>query len=117
MNNLLQRQERYCRDRLPVRLGGIAANLARVKSFGKNPDNSQLVASLLRESAWFIEWSAPETNLDLALDLAEIQRQILRWLADWSRLWPDEHHRQVVLSSATQWSQQILNQSGLLEES
>ncbi|WP_255512379.1 MULTISPECIES: hypothetical protein [unclassified Limnothrix] len=39
MNDFLRRRDRYMRDSLAVRLGGIAANLARVKSFGKNPDH------------------------------------------------------------------------------
>ncbi|XGV87248.1 MAG: hypothetical protein ACAF42_17315 [Limnothrix sp. BL-A-16] len=115
MNDFLRRRDRYIRDSLAVRLGGIAANLARVKSFGKNPDNGQLISSLLRESGWFIEWSAPETDLPVAIELVAIQRQIVQWLADWPALWPNADRRQVVLERSSLWSQWILERSGLLD--
>ncbi|MBD2576777.1 hypothetical protein [Oscillatoria sp. FACHB-1406] len=115
MSQFLTRKQRYIIDQLPIRLGGIAANLARVNSFGKNPKNSKLVASLLRESAWFIEWSAPDTSLEFALELVEIQRQIVRWLADWSRIWNDELEREIVLAKSQNWSESLLIRSGLLE--
>ena len=115
MNDFLRRRERYVRDSLAVRLGGIAANLARVKSFGKNPNNGQLISSLLRESGWFIEWAATEAELPVAIELVEIQRQIVRWLADWPALWTDADRRQTVIDQSQQWSQMILMRSGLLD--
>ena len=115
MNDFLRRRDRYMRDSLAVRLGGIAANLARVKSFGKNPDHGQLIASLLRESGWFIEWAAPETDLPVAIELVAIQRQIVQWLADWPVLWPNADRRQVVLERSSLWSQWMLERSGLLD--
>ena len=37
MKNLDTVRERYLRDPLPVRLGGLAANLSRIASFARNP--------------------------------------------------------------------------------
>jgi len=46
------------RDPLPVRLGELAADLARVTSFSQNPANLAPVADLMREAAHFVEWCA-----------------------------------------------------------
>ena len=53
-------QARYMRDDLPVRLGGLAANLRRVQSFIRNDANRDVVESILDESKHFIEWTAAE---------------------------------------------------------
>lgn len=52
-------RERYMKDELPVRLGGLAANLSRIKSFSANENSREAVASLIDESKMFIEWTAP----------------------------------------------------------
>ena len=41
MKNLEAIQERYLRDPLPVRLGGLAANLARVESFSNHAEHRE----------------------------------------------------------------------------
>jgi hypothetical protein len=41
----LAKKPRYKQDPPNIQLGGIAANLARVRSFGRDPDNSQSVIS------------------------------------------------------------------------
>jgi len=43
-------RERYMKDELPVRLGGLAANLSRIKSFSTNENSRETVASLIDES-------------------------------------------------------------------
>ena len=40
-------RERYLRDNLPVRLGGLAANLSRIKSFAAQDANRDVVESAL----------------------------------------------------------------------
>ena len=65
MRNWAAIRERYLRDSLPIRLGGLAANLARIKSFSDHPDHRDVIESLLDESKFFIEWTAPETEINL----------------------------------------------------
>ena len=55
MRDLTAIRERYLRDELPVRLGGLAANLARIKSFSDHPNHCDVIESLLNESKFFIE--------------------------------------------------------------
>ena len=76
-------RERFSRDPLHIRLGGLAADLARVASFGENPANRQAVASLLEESKYFAEWIAPDAPLETQAVLAELQVT----LALWERCW------------------------------
>ena len=61
MINAQAKKERFLRDPIPVRLGGLAANLARVDSFSQNPANQAAVFDLFEESKYFIEWTAAET--------------------------------------------------------
>ena len=53
-------RERYLRDDLPVRLGGLAANLSRIKSFAAHDASRDAIESLIAESKFFIEWTAAE---------------------------------------------------------
>ena len=55
-------RERYLYDSLPVRLGGLAANLSRIKSFASHDANRDAVESLIGESKYFIEWAAAEAR-------------------------------------------------------
>jgi hypothetical protein len=65
-------RERYLRDKLPIRLGGLAANLARIKSFSNHVANRDLVESILEESKFFIEWTANEVEVTIAAELVEL---------------------------------------------
>lgn len=78
-------RQRYLRDPLPVRLGGLAADLARIASFGENPANHQAVASLLEESKYFAEWTAPGASLETQAILAELQIALATWERGWLR--------------------------------
>jgi len=110
-----QLRDRYLRDPLPVRLGGLAANLARVRSFSDNPAHGDVVARLLEESAWFIEWSAPDAPVETQEALVDCQRELARWRLSWSHVWADSKRRAEVAERAGAWSQQLLNLSGLVQ--
>jgi hypothetical protein len=109
-------QERYLRDALPIRLGGLAANLARITSFSKNDANYHVVESLLDESKFFIEWTANETNINTAAELVELQVQLARWQFTLTRLWTDQAQRLKLADQSSRWSDRVLEFSGLLDE-
>ncbi len=106
-----QIRERFLQDPLPIRLGGLAADLARISSFSENPSNRQAVASLLEEGKCFAEWAAPSAPLETQAVLAEIQVM----LAVWQRRWanglpiPDLH------AEADRRAEQLLAIAGLVE--
>ncbi len=107
-------RERYLRDKLPVRLGGLAANLARVKSFSDHSDHRDIVESLLDESKFFIEWTASDVELNLRVELIQLQLQLARWQRAWSGIWADPTRRAAVADQAGVWSKRVLAMSGLL---
>lgn len=116
MRDYTKTRQRYLRAPLPTRLGGVAANLARVKSFSTHPENGDLVSSLVTESKYFIEWTAAEAEVEVAAELVELQLQLVRWQRTWPTIWPDPIKRQEVADTAKRWSDRVLALSGLLEE-
>src|SRR5438045_3552923 len=112
MSDLALVRDRYMRDDLPTRLGGLAANLARVSSFSKNPVNQQAVHGLLDESKYFIEWTAAEAEVETAAQLVDLQIQLATWQHAWDRIWVDEAQRATVSDQARAWSERILDLSG-----
>jgi len=107
-------QLRYLRDPSPVRLGGLAANLARIESFSDRVEHCDVVRSLLEESKFLIEWAAPDLQLDIQAELAELQLQLALWELDWKRIWSDSEQRSAVAKQAQLWSRRVLELSGLL---
>jgi hypothetical protein len=115
MKDWTQIRERYLRDDLPVRLGGLAANLSRIKSFSANEASCEVVESLIDESKMFIEWTAAQAEINTAEKLVEIQIQLALWQLQWLKIWPDASKRAKVAEEASLWSKQVLEMSGLLK--
>jgi hypothetical protein len=116
MKDLADTRARYMRDPLPARLGGLAADLARITSLSQNPANLAPVADLMREAAHFIEWCAPESDLENQVTLLELQRLLARWRMRLPQRFPDQKWRGQVMAEAQRWSQRVLEMSGLLAE-
>jgi hypothetical protein len=114
MRNQQAIQERYLQDGLPTRLGGLAANLARISSFSSHADHKDIVEGLVEESKFFIEWAAPGASLEAQARLVELQRLLAQWHLSWDRIWADPVQRAAVAEQAQSWSQQVLEMSGLL---
>jgi len=116
-NNASALRERYLRDPLPIRLGGLAANLARIQSFSDHPSHQDAVARLVQESELFIEWTAPEADPSVQAVLADCQRQLVRWHRAWRDIWSSPARRAQVATHAGLWSQRVLDASGLASPS
>ena len=114
MRNRAAIRERYLRDGLPVRLGGLAANLARVKSFSDRPEHRDVVENLVEESKFFIEWTAPEAALEIQVGLVELQLQLAQWQLRWNEIWTDPARRASMAERAYERSKWVLEVSGLL---
>lgn len=116
MKNREAIRERYMRDPLPTRLGGLAADLARIASTARIPAVAA-VTSMLDESRAFIEWSAPDLlpdRVDDAANLVDIQRGLTHWLWIWDQAQHDPAARAQLAEQAQQWSDEVLAMSGLL---
>ena len=114
MRNWTIIRERYMRDPLPVQLGGLAANLARVQSFSDHPEHRDVVESLLEESKFFIEWAAPDAGLDVQAALVGLQVQLARWQHAWPGIWADPVQRAAMSQQSGTWSERVLTFSGLV---
>jgi hypothetical protein len=100
MRNLEQIKERYLRDSLQTRLGGLASNLARIASSSTDPRDWQAVQSMLEESKFFIEWAAPEAPPGVQAQLAKLQIDS----ALWHRIWPEVHTKPEQCEKLARWA-------------
>jgi len=114
MNNLEQRRERFLKDSVPVRLGGLAANLARIGLFVKNPANLEAIRQLVEESKFFIEWTAGETQIETSAKLIDLQIQLAINQRNFEKTREDEERRLSFGQKAKVWSNEVLQNSGLL---
>jgi hypothetical protein len=114
---LLAKKERYLRDHLPIRLGNLASNLARIDSISKHPTLGESASKVVIESKLFIEWTAAEASLSQQVELLELQRMLARWGLAWDEIWNDSERRSLVAAEARQWSNRVLELSGLLQTS
>jgi hypothetical protein len=107
---------RYLQDEIPVRLGGLAANLMRIKSFSKHESSQSAVESLMEESKHFIEWTARETGIVTAAELVELQLQLAVWQLKLPGIWSAQEKRDEIAEEVGAWSLRVLELSGLLVE-
>jgi hypothetical protein len=107
-------RERYLRDAVPIRLGGLAANMSRIKSFSANDASQAVVEGLIEESKLFIEWTAVESGIETAAELVELQLLLARWHRNWPTIWPDPAQRKEVAEQSGEWSKRVLGLSGLI---
>ncbi|KYC37735.1 hypothetical protein WA1_04240 [Scytonema hofmannii PCC 7110] len=96
------------------RLGHIASNLARVRSFCNSAFKKGLEVAI-NETEWFIEWVAAEIEPEQAEELVNIQVQLARWQINLDGILSDELRRSQTAQIAETYSQRVLNMSGLLD--
>ncbi len=117
MNSILsEKQAQFQSDDIPHRLGHIASNLARVRSFC-NTAYKEAVQMVIDETSWFIEWTAAEIEPEQAEELVNIQVQLARWQLTLDNVWSDDKNRAEMAQKAETWSGYVLDISGLLEQS
>jgi hypothetical protein len=69
---------------------------------------------LIEESAWFIEWTAPDAALETQLRLLDCQRELTRWRRRWGDVWDDPERRGAMAARAGAWAEEFVSLSGLL---
>lgn len=114
MFNQEKLRERFLRDPLPVRLGGLSATLARISSSARDSSHPELVAQLLDEAKHLIEWTAADAEPEIAEELVQTQRLITLWQAAWQTASLYSPQRILLSVQAKAWSDRVLDNSGLL---
>jgi hypothetical protein len=116
MRDVASVKARYLRDPIPVRLGGLASDLARISSASANPANGLAVQVLLEDARRFIEWTAAELEVNMAGELLDLQLSLTLWLHAWKHGAVDPIQRALLAHEALCWSDRVLGLSGLLTQ-
>ena len=107
-------RERFLRDPLPRRLGGLAATLGRISSVARKSSDPENVSRLLEEAKYLIEWTAADTEPEVAAELVSMQRLITLWLQAWEKTNQNKEQRTLLSVQAKYWSDRALDFSGLV---
>jgi hypothetical protein len=70
----------------------------------------------LKESQYFIEWTAAEAEPEVAAELVDIQIMLTLWLKAWPEAQQSQTQRTLLSLQAKKWSDQVLGYSGILQE-
>jgi hypothetical protein len=106
-------RERFMRDPLPRRLGGLAATLGRISSSARKSSDPAIVFELLDEARRLIEWTAGETEPEVAEELVHIQILLTVWQKAWGTASQNPHERLLLSLQAKDWSDKAVDFSGL----
>jgi hypothetical protein len=107
-------RERFLRDPLPRRLGGLAATLGRLSSSARKSSDQAIVSAQLDEARRLIEWTAGETEPDIAAELVRIQILLTVWQKAWETASQNPHERLLLSLQAKDWSDKAVDFSGLV---
>lgn len=109
---------RYLQTSRASQMDSLSLNLIRLQSLAASGVEGSVAHHLVRESQYFIEWTVSginlETDIALATELLDLQRQLSQWKLSWSELWESEPARQKVSATAQTWSEQLQAQLNVI---
>jgi len=114
MKNSEKLRERFLRDPLPRRLGGLAATLGRISSSARTSTDPTIVFNLLDEAKHLIEWTAAEAEPETAAELVRMQTMITLWQRAWDEASQNRQQRVLLSVQAKEWSDRAVDFSGLV---
>ncbi len=114
MTNKEKLRERFLRDPLPRRLGGLAATLGRISSSARNSNDPNIVSNLLDEAKHLIEWTAADTEPETAAELVRMQTLLTLWQKAWIEASQNPQQRVLLSVQAKDWSDKAVDFSGLV---
>ena len=68
------------------------------------------------EPLCYADWTAPEATPQLQAKLTAIHHCLVEWQRDWRQINANAIQRRTVIKQVREWSEQILDASGLVEE-
>ena len=114
MKDMDKSRERFLRDPLPRRLGGLAATLGRLSSSARKSNDPKVVYDLMDEAKHLIEWTAADAEPETAAELVHIQIMITLWQGAWEESSLSPKQRLILSVEAKNWSDKALDFSGLV---
>ena len=106
-------RQRFLRDPLPRRLGGLAATFGRIASSAMRSSDPEIVVGLLDEARHLIEWTAAETEPEVAAELVRIQTLLGLWQKAWGSASQNPQEQILLSLLAKDWSDRTIIFSGL----
>ncbi len=98
---------------LPVRLGELAESLAFATVASDHPKYPEFLTRTLGVSIRLIDWTVAEVDPTVQSELAELRSHLAGWLRDTQAIGDDPAKRARVVAELREWSQKILDRSGL----
>lgn len=102
-------KQRYLQTNRAAQLESITLNLTRIQTLANSGEDGQIARHLVRESQYLIEWTVPtidlETDLQIATELVDLQRQLSEWKLDWERIWGSD--RASLVTVVQQWCDRL----------
>jgi hypothetical protein len=114
MKDMEKLRERFLRDPLPRRLGGLTATLVRISSSARRSTDPQTVYKLLDEARHLIEWTAAETEPEAAAELVHMQTMITLLQHAWEDTSQNPRQRLLLSVQAKDWADKAMDFSGLV---
>ena len=114
MKNKEKLRERFLRDPLPRRLGGLAATLGRLSSSARKSTDPDTVSSLLDEARHLIEWTAADAEPETAAELVQMQTMLTLWQRAWTEASQNPKQRLLLSVQAKEWSDKAIDFSRLV---
>ena len=99
-----------------MRLGHLSSDLARIASFMEIPNEEQATKSVIHESKFFAEWTAPEADLETQMLLAEIQEFLARMETKWDSSYPHPEWKQNCAQQLRDWADTLLKKAGFFND-
>ena len=112
MSDLNSIRNRLMKESPQMRLGHLAADLLRISNFIESGSANE-AKPIFRESKWFAEWIAPESDLKTQQLLADAQSFLAYQELDWSNWTAKEESVTSTAATVRLWSNELLKQSGL----
>lgn len=113
MKDYAQLLERYRRQPLPMRLGNLASNLARIRTMALDERTVAEGAKVVEESRHFADTLIADTNPFLSGEMVNLRDLLDEWLAAWPRLVQPGEKLTEITAAAAQWSALLIERSGL----
>ncbi len=114
MKNLSIIKARFLKDPFKIKMGNLAADLARLSSFSENIKNKKTIESILEESKFFIEWLTPEAPLEIQTLLSQIQLKLALWHLSFLQKKETYIEIKELREKTKNWSMDLLKMSGFL---
>jgi hypothetical protein len=113
MNNWTVEEISFRCARLFIRMERLAQNFSRMGSLSLEGVDPDAVLEIIRESKLFLELTAIDLDVDSAVELAAIQRQLSRWHVHWLETWASDTSQREISTLSLAWTNRIREIAGV----